>query len=66
MATPMEKKKLATTLDCMIHFTNRTDALVILESMESWKTLLHAARIGNYQRISGVSKRHDGKGVSFV
>ena len=41
MATP-KKKKLSTTLDCMIHCTGSTDALVTLESMESCKTLLHA------------------------
>ena len=50
----------------MIHCTNSTDALVTLESMESWKTLLHAPRICNHQRILEVSKEHDGKGVSFV
>ena len=44
MATPTEKKKLPTTLDCMIHCTNSTD-LVTLESVNSWKTLLHAARV---------------------
>ena len=44
MTTPKEKKKLSMTLDCMIHCTNRTD-LVTLESVKSWKTLLHAARV---------------------
>ena len=35
MGTPKKKKKLSTALDCTIHCTNSTDALVTLESMES-------------------------------
>ena len=66
MTTPKKKKKLSIALDCMIHCTNSTDALVTLESMESLKTLLHAARIRNHQRILEASKDHDGKGIPFV
>ena len=65
MATAKKNKKLSTILDCTIHCTNSADALVTLESMESWKTLLHAARIRNNQRILEVSKEYDGKGVPF-
>ena len=65
MATP-KKKKLSTSLDCMIHCTNSTNTLLTLESMESWKTFLHAAHICSHQRILEVSKEHDGKGVPFV
>ena len=61
-----KKKKLSATLDCIINCTSSTDALVTLESMKSWKTLLHAARIRNNQRILEVSKEYDGKGVPFV
>ena len=46
----------------MIHCANSTDALVTLESMESWKTLLHAACICNYQRNLEVSKEHGREG----
>ena len=65
MTTPKKKKKLSFALDCMIHCTNST-TLVTLESMESLKTLLHAARIRNHQRILEASKDHDGKGIPFV
>ena len=63
MATSKKKQKLSTALDCIIHCKNSTDALVILESMESWITLLHAAHICNQKTILEVSKEHNGKGV---
>ena len=66
MATPKKKKKLSTALYCMFLCTNSTDSLVTLESMEPWKTLLHAVRIRNHQRIKEAFKEHDGEVIPFV
>ena len=66
MESPKKKKRLSAPRDCMIHCTNSTDALVTLESMESWQTLLNAARIRNYQRLLELSQEDHGNDVPFV
>ena len=49
----------------MIYCTNSTDALVTLESMESWKKMLNAVCIRNYQRHLEPSQEDHGSKVPF-
>ena len=53
---PGPKLKGNSTSDgCIIHCTNASDALVNIQPMESWKTLLNAATIRHHQAVLNVA-----------
>ena len=66
MESPKKKGRLSTPSDCLIHCTNSTGALVTLDSLESWQTLLNAARIRNHLRILEIEEENHGKDFPFI
>lgn len=67
MATPNKKRKLDEDASgCMVHCTDSSDALVTLDSLKSWNTLVDAAQIRQNQRILEIAQNHDGDDVPFV
>ena len=47
--------KTKTTSSCLIHCTDANDNLVSLQSIESWKVLLNAARIRKHEAVLKVA-----------
>ena len=51
-----EENKRQRIDECIIHCSDETGDLVSLKDLESWKTLLNAAVIRNYEGILSISK----------
>ena len=51
-----EENKRQRVDECIIHCSDETGDLVSLKDLESWKTLLNAAVIRNYEGILSISK----------
>ena len=51
-----EENKRQRVEECIIHCSDETGDLVSLKDLESWKTLLNAAVIRNYEGILSISK----------